>query len=154
MEGIYGILGKIASIFSSADFKPQRRYGFPNKVDYHPLYGQPEKIDRPGILLKTNFRSVPPGIEHLNGRLDSHFVSRPLYQEAWRLHKLKSDFNEPHRYLSPYFNRPIEHKQLTFINGSHVSSRDPYRKRRPQQVYDKLVRGTTTATLGNGRSRS
>jgi hypothetical protein len=138
IQGFFGWLTKTVGVFAAVNSTPPQQYNFRNKVHYNPLYGTPEKVDQPGILLKTNFVQHPPGLEHLSGRLDKHFVKSDLYQNAWRQHK-ESNFNEPHRFISQYFNGVIAHKQLTFLDGTHVSSRDPYRKRRDQVAYDKVV---------------
>jgi hypothetical protein len=138
IQGAFGWLTKTVGAVVAVNSTPPQQYNFRNKVHYDPIYGTPAKVDQPGILLKTNFLQVPPGIEHLSGRLDTHFVRSPLYQAAYLQHKA-SNFNEPHRFISQYFNGVIAHKQLTFMDGTHISSRDPYRKRRHHAAFGKIV---------------
>lgn len=141
MDGFLSWIGKAASIFANSNYLPKPAHNF-QTWNYDPLYGRPvigDKIDHPGIALKTNFIQRSKDLDRLNGRLDTHFVGSALYQEAWKQHKM-ANFNQPMRFLDPYFNGVVAHRELRYMDGTHVSSRDPYLKRKPQQMYNK-VRG-------------
>jgi len=66
-----------------------------------------------------------PGVEHLNGRLDTHFVGGPEYQLAWRQRKRHSFYDEDlHTQISGYRNRPFQETRLRMGDGTIKSSRD------------------------------
>ncbi len=147
MEVLNGLVQWITT--SIGNFTPEQEKNFA-KHDYNPLYGgmHGAKVgtsfrDRPGINLKTNYWNPPKEINNFNGRHDKHpFLSNPLFIEAWRQRKM-TNFNQPHRFLAPEFNRPFRHKEVRWLDGAHVSSRDPYRKKRATKVYDKVSKDSS-----------
>ena len=113
---------------------PQKKI-FP-KANYHPLQGQPEKVDRPtlGSVFKTSLPSAPPFIgTHLNGSdLKRHFVASTAYQLAYNQRKSKSFYNEGGTIEQISFesrNRPWQEKRLHLMSTNNkpmvVSSRSP-----------------------------
>ena len=104
---------------------------FFDKIDYHPIYGNPGKINNPSIPLKLNFPTPPKHLININSEFKNHFVSTPLYQQAYKQNRLDY-FHDEHIFLSPYWKRPIEGKHLNYLNGIRISSRD--KKRVPQNL--------------------
>lgn len=102
--------------------------------DYHPLYGQPGKVDHPKIRINT-FWPTPPNLDRVAGDLDRHPISSPLYQQAWERRKKESYYENPIRYqLGPDVQPPIIGKELIFL-GNKRTSRDRAGQTRPHLFY-------------------
>jgi hypothetical protein len=92
------------------------------EADYHPLYGMPGKVDKPGTSIKTNFRTEIKQMENLNGRLDNHIASKPVYKEAYAQRKLASHYNQDTRtQISPYHYPAFLQNKLHFADGSKMA---------------------------------
>lgn len=124
-------------------FKPPQQAIAPKKIfpaaNYHPIKGQPEKVDRPtlGSVFKTSLPSAPKFIgTHLNGSdIKRHFVASTAYQLAYNARKSKSYYNEggPIQQIShEWRNRPWQEKRLQYISKkgvpTSISSRNPKQK--------------------------
>jgi len=130
MEAVLGGVESVLKLFDTPH-KDAMQYNF-NPMDYHPIYGIPAKVASslprsggPGVQVRTWFGSPIPGVEHLNGRLDTHFVGQPEYQHAWRQRKRHSYYNEDLKtQISGYRNRPFQETRLRMGDGTVKSSRD------------------------------
>jgi hypothetical protein len=131
------ILESFVNLFNTA-IKPPQQYIY-SKDQYHPIYGQPGRVDNPSVNINTFFGSKIPYIEHLNGPLDRHLVTTPYYKQAWAQRKKMSYYNSDQiTQISPYANPFIIGKRLDYGNGKSISSRN--QKERKNSFYDTIGR--------------
>lgn len=97
-----------------------------DKIDYHPIYGFPGKVDNPKQRVKTHLGQKIPWTDHLiNTHLGHHFINTPVYKKAWEERKRGSYYNVGKlEQLSPYQYRPIIEKRRRFLSGGEQSSRN------------------------------
>ena len=140
------IFGSFLGLFSRAirwltggNYTPELGYSFPAQY-YSPLYGNVGQLDNAGVSLQTHYEVPPKDLQHLSGRLDKHFVNNPLYKAAYMQQKLLN-FNQPTWFVSREFTQgPMrQERKLTFQDGTEISSRDSFQKRREVKFYDKLL---------------
>lgn len=119
---MHSLITALTSLLYSS-WRPMRKYIFP-KIDYHPIFGYPGKVDNPKINIRTYIPSKIPYIDHLNGPLDRHITNSSLYQRAWEQRKRKSYFNVDFTgQISKYSYRPIQEKRWRSLRGYYISSR-------------------------------
>ena len=126
----------------NSSWYPRQEY-FHDKIDYHPIHGQPGKVDRPKNHIKTYFGNQIPYIDRLNGPLDRHITSSAVYKQAWAERKRGSYYNlDLGTQISPYRNRPFQERRGDFIDGKKTSSRYPPQSRyRRTKYYETLKNG-------------
>ncbi len=129
-------LSNIIQHVTGWNYTPSQQYVF-SPADYHPIYGNPGKVNKPGVNLATKYYTPPKHIENVLP-FGQKILNSSMYQEAYFQRK-QDGFNRPNYILDPDLRtRPIHGKELRFIDGTTIHSRDPYRKVRSTQFYDKV----------------
>jgi hypothetical protein len=125
----------MSSMFNM-NFTPSVQYVHPTR-DYDPVYGNPGKVNQPGINLMSN-HSVPPKYIEDVTPTGLKLLNSQLYQDAYMDRKMHNYYQQDRRLEPAYKFPPVYERKLTTLDGKQLSSRDPYRSMRETQTFNKI----------------